>query len=319
MAIKVLEIDSLNAVMKDFILVKAPDSILISSRINTKHFVRLPDVCDAEPPRSDVRSEALTAARRWQDYFETAPALALSGGHDSLLMAETFLAAKVKFSAVIFRYRHDYNMHDIQHAIRFCEERGVSYREINLDLDHHYESGRHHELAVKYECTSPQFTAHMACLEQVDKPVLLAGNPLQVFLDRPLRWCLPQFKDFAMRRFFEFRGQKSGVFFWMSTPELLASFARHPINGLLKDPVFTSYVRVDAFSFKLSLYESAGFKVNRNLTKLTGFEVYKRSLEERSGELGYFDNHYRGPYEKMFPAPQEVQELPSWLSLQFTS
>ena len=49
----------------------------------------------------------------------------MSGGQDSEVMARGFLEACVPFTPVLIRFENERNMHDIGHAIKFCERYGL--------------------------------------------------------------------------------------------------------------------------------------------------------------------------------------------------
>ena len=75
------------------------------------------------PPKAQVETPAREAEKSafyyYKKYRHKKLILCISGGLDSLVMAESFLRAGVPFSASIWRYKQDLNDYDINSAIRF--------------------------------------------------------------------------------------------------------------------------------------------------------------------------------------------------------
>lgn len=61
--------------------------------------------------------------------------LALSGGIDSEVTAEAFHELGIPFRAVIQRLFKGANDHDIIFGVKYCQERGIPFRVVNLSLD----------------------------------------------------------------------------------------------------------------------------------------------------------------------------------------
>lgn len=61
--------------------------------------------------------------------------LALSGGIDSEVTAETFYELDIPFRAVIQRLFKGANDHDIVYAVKYCKDRGIPFKVVDLSLD----------------------------------------------------------------------------------------------------------------------------------------------------------------------------------------
>ena len=70
-----------------------------------------------------------------QKYPENNYVLALSGGIDSEVTAETFYELGVPFRAVIQRLFKGANDHDIIYAVKYCQDRKIPFKVIDLSLD----------------------------------------------------------------------------------------------------------------------------------------------------------------------------------------
>ena len=70
-----------------------------------------------------------------QKYSHLDYVISLSGGIDSEVTAEAFYQCKIPFRAVIQRLFKGANDHDIIFAVKYCQERDIPFKIINLSLE----------------------------------------------------------------------------------------------------------------------------------------------------------------------------------------
>ena len=118
-----------------------------------------------ESPLLDFKSECILSAKKIASKnIENRPiALAMSGGVDSELMAQSFLEAGIPFFAAIGRYTTavgDFvNKHDFVYAEDWCKAHSVDL--IYVDLDIYNQASLLCEYALSARGFSPQYACHM--------------------------------------------------------------------------------------------------------------------------------------------------------------
>ena len=181
----------------------------------------------------DWRTECLIAATKIADAADGPIDLLLSGGIDSEVAAQSFLAAGIPFTAHTLRFADGLNWHDIQFAVRFCATHKVAHVLHDLDI-RQFLADEMYRYASITQSVSPQLAAAMWLIDRLDGyPVLGQGEPLLV--RRPSgRWALRESEKInAWYRFFVVRGRAGVPGFHTYTPEqmlsYLLSFNGHPM------------------------------------------------------------------------------------------
>lgn len=178
----------------------------------------------ASRPPLDWRSECIIAARKIADAADAPIDLLFSGGIDSEVAAQAFVAAGVPFTAHVLRFADHLNWHDIQYAVAFCEATGVPYRLHDLDILAFFEADLYSYARLSHS-VSPQLCATMWLVDQLDGyPVFGQGEPLLV--RRPnQRWALRESEKInAWYRYYVCRGRSGVPGFHQYTPEQMLSF-----------------------------------------------------------------------------------------------
>lgn len=248
--------------------------------------------------------EAQLAAREIASKFPQPLWLWLSGGVDSEAMALAFLAAKVPIRIVIARYNGGLNDYDIQWALDFCRTRDLNFELLDVDLDDFYESGRHGHIADLYRCRSPQFSLHFEMMSKFDGTNLMPWQPPRAIAGANKRITLgfPEDHYFSYARFLAAEKTPGVPFFFLYTPELIASFLR---TRALKEILDSNGRAFSEYALKVRMYQEAGFKVVPRPAKWTGFEEVKKHFAERyQSDTTVFDRLYRNPYDFKYPLPQ---------------
>ncbi len=237
--------------------------------------------------------------------------LCLSGGVDSEAMLLAFIAAGVDFKIYILRFKDELNKFDIQTSMQFCEQRGLKYSIIDLDVINFFESGLHLNYGIKYRCQSPQLAVHLWMCDQIDGLPVLGGNPfVKTEVNGHLFFIgLPGDLHCTYFRYFEQNKREGVPWFFIYSPELCASFLKLPtprqLNELRIGPSEYSYL------MKCKTYQEAGFQIKPRKDKYTGFELlrdYYDQIHQTAHGTG-FDQLFRRPLEQLNPFPKEYFQL----------
>jgi hypothetical protein len=83
-----------------------------------------------------IKTDLTSLAKQFADTFPTDKyVLALSGGIDSEITAETFYQLGIPFTAISLRLLGGINDYDIMYAVKFCKDRHIPHRIVELSLD----------------------------------------------------------------------------------------------------------------------------------------------------------------------------------------
>lgn len=238
--------------------------------------------------------------------------LCLSGGIDSECMARAFLEAGVPFEVVFLKFQNRLNEYDIQTNVDFCIARNIPFKYIDLDIIDFFDSGKYFEIAMKYECQSPQLATHLWMLDQIDGVPCLSGNPIAPIWQKN-RWFFVGLPGELHTTYFKYLmlNERAGVpWFFIYTPELIKSFFHLPS---MKPYLNQQIQSVEQYTYeeKCKGYREAGFDVRPRHNKFTGFELVRDYYDQKYNTVCgmAFDEYFRRPLEKEFQFPDQYIQL----------
>lgn len=86
--------------------------------------------------RNSIKTDLVALSKAFaQEHSDESFVLALSGGIDSEVTAETFYQLGIPFKALILRLFNGINDHDIMYAVKYCRNRGIQYSIVSLGID----------------------------------------------------------------------------------------------------------------------------------------------------------------------------------------
>ena len=255
--------------------------------------------CDTQP--GSFFDKSIRAARLIAEAADGPIHVLFSGGVDSEVTMQCFLAAKVPVTAAIMRFAHNINQHDITFAVQFCERHGVPYRFYDLDIEEFFRE-RLLEYTIPVRCNAPMMAATMWLVDQIDGyPVLGQGECLLIRPARKQRlpiakvvsyydvaftedqWALQESESAnAWYRHFLLRGRSGAPGFFQYTPEQILSYLRDPhvIRKLAEHHATNN-------TWKLWVYQQYFDLETR--PKYTGYEPIAQFIEPyRSGHTQRF-------------------------------
>ena len=161
------------------------------------------------------------------------PAVLLSGGLDSEVLALSFLDAGVPFRCDTFRYPNDLNAHEISNVIRFCATHGIQTTFHDLDIYRWAFSKEAERLFFESQSAYFSLVPHMWLISRVHAeggfPML--GNG-EVLMERTeAGWCYTE-KEFALawERHAVQNGIRGAMGFYQHTAEISLAAALDPRN-----------------------------------------------------------------------------------------
>jgi hypothetical protein len=116
--------------------------------------------------------------------------LMFSGGIDSEYMVNAFRHLKMDFEIVIIRLLPNYNDHDVNDALEYCQQHNIKPIIIDLDFNKFVESGRMLDIAKSCGCAWHQIPATLDVISKLDGNVIMACNDPHLFKKEDGTWFL---------------------------------------------------------------------------------------------------------------------------------
>ena len=223
--------------------------------------------------------------------------LCISGGIDSQVMVQSFIAAKIDFQAVLMVDVNNCNLDDVTHARLFTSKFNIKLKEINFDYVDFIKNYKYVEMSRRYRFNNPEYGILLSLMEMLDGYCVYAGRPISVSksVDNQQVLGLAVDETWSRARYLERTGKIGCPEFLIYTPELVLSFLN------------TNYAKNFSlnedwdYSSKLRLLSDAGFDISMAPPiKFTGFEnIYKFFKETDLGNEIWL--HHRAPLKIRFP------------------
>jgi len=138
-------------------------------------FAEYPDELSRKP--FPFLEECIATAKLIRDNTSLPIYVLLSGGHDSIGVAESFRLAKIPFRASIAVFDKGMNHYDIIYALEYCKKFSIPYDIHKLDVEKFWENDLLY-YAEPVQCRSPQWVVQNWLIDQVDGyPILGNGEP----------------------------------------------------------------------------------------------------------------------------------------------
>lgn len=115
--------------------------------------------------------------------------LLFSGGLDSEFVLTMLLARGYSVTAVTMKLccrGYAVNTHDLYYSEKFCRDRQIRQRFLELDIEQFFESGRYLDYLIKYHIQEPHVATHFWMFEQCDNFPVLAGEYSWPWVSKPL-------------------------------------------------------------------------------------------------------------------------------------
>lgn len=213
--------------------------------------------------------------------------LMYSGGVDSEYTLSLFRDLKIPITPVIVKLLPDYNAHDVAYAFKYCEQRGITPKVIDIDFDRFVESGQMYRTAMEMSSSKFHYAATAYAIGQLDGTVLCGDGEPYIRLDPATqRWNLMVHEyEYALTNYFDLKGI-------IGTPHF-NRYTKDMFYGFLLDPRMFDLAnnrvpgKTSSFSSKWIIYNRhSGFNLEER-TKYHGYERVEKSpiFENESFQL----------------------------------
>lgn len=182
------------------------------------------------------KEELLLNASLTRDAFVEPFDLMLSGGVDSEVVLRCYHELRIPVNVFTFRYENDYNILDLQHATRICNELGIKLNIIDFNLKKFFENDAYAVWKTGYYLSAGQLP-NMKTLDYLDNiPVMGNANPLWVCNNKEWRFELDE-KYHSQSIYCSTVNKRSIIDWYEYSPELILAYMDHRITrGLLSRP-----------------------------------------------------------------------------------
>lgn len=190
----------------------------------------------------------------------------LSGGIDSQAMVLAWKKSGVPFRVV--HYTYGTNVADNNSTLAFCMKHKIQVDLRSFDAKTFIESDELKQMAIEYDCSSPQILTYIKMIEQHSETCILAGN----FIDGTtagLNWTI-----LALERFAQTKKQNLVPFFFLSTPALAYSMLDTYVQQVKRLNDLEGRM-VPSYTPRVYAYQAMGYDVIPQHKKLSGFEELK--------------------------------------------
>jgi hypothetical protein len=128
-------------------------------------------------PVKSYKEELLANARLIRDSFNEPFDLLFSGGVDSEVVLRCNHELDIPVNVYVFRYENNYNLSDVTHALRICDELNVTPTVIDFNLKHFFENDAYDVWRTGYFKSSGRLP-HLKMIEYLDNiPIFGDSNP----------------------------------------------------------------------------------------------------------------------------------------------
>lgn len=254
---------------------------------------------------SSLKQYRIDAAKRCAETLGDNPALCFSGGVDSQAMIQCWLEAELKFDVVIGVFNNGLNRQDSDHAKMFCENHGIPYKTLNIDIVS-FLNRNNMSVSDKYRSISPHFNTHYFIVELLAEqgysgacfggipPFKQHGNYGTNLTGAPMHFLkIQSILPIPMQgSFLSFSPELAWAIALLCEelkPDLLKS---DNLSISWKDRQLLTQMR---YQQKIDSFLRAGLNIIPQETKYTGFEIVKDYYAEASGDGWTFERRFRHP------------------------
>ena len=279
--------------------------------------------CSREP--YSFRDECFDVAIKIHEYAQIRGKpidLMFSGGSESEIMVRSFIEQDIDVNIHIMQFDYNRNLHDIAHAVVFCEQRNIPFTLHELDLDNFTIKAA--PLYANFsKCVTPRMLPHMWLMERLYDgiPVMGMGECYIAHRDIKQFYSLVdgnvvrnQKDDYPQAPWYFYEREKINSWyrfameksldaipgFFQYTPEIMLAFLEETLTKELVSCMH--YGKLSNTSTKLQIYEEH-FPGILQRYKKDGFE-YSLDLDKKlrtvfQKEYGMYSNEAKIEYNKL--------------------
>lgn len=217
--------------------------------------------------------------------------LMYSGGVDSEYILSLFLSLGMDITPVIVRLNPNYNLHDIQYAIDFCESKKLKPIIYDIDFDDFVKTGKILDVAKACQCGAYQLPSTFHAVSQLDGTIVMGSHgPTHItkFETPGGVWVVDELERLhSVLNHFEVNKINGCPFFLAHTAEQYYSFLIHPTNKSLAEDKYmgrmsNNFIKGEMFN------QLSGFNMPKR-PKFTGYENIEKSEIFQHENIQWFE------------------------------
>lgn len=250
--------------------------------------------CEIDPPKDKtIKFHDASTALAHEIYAKKQGKIYLlySGGIDSEYILNLFLSLNMDITPVIVRLNPNYNLHDIQYAINFCESKNLKPIIYDIDFDDFVKSGKILDVAQSCQCGAFELPPIFHAISQLDGTIITGnhGSPYITKFNRPNgAWVIEEEQQIhSVLKYFINNKIIGHPFFLVNTAEQYHSLLIQPSNIALVSNEYTGWQNNEFIKCKM-YNELSGFNMIIR-PKFTGFENIKNSGIFQHENLQWFE------------------------------
>lgn len=205
--------------------------------------------------------------------------LFLSGGTDSEIVLRNFLEIGVVPRCVTIKFKHDYNLPDVNEAIAIAKEVGVPLEILDFDVKEFWNSGEAAEFSKEIDCSQITYLTVYYHIKKLSAAAVMGGEQLlkKNVTSNNVYWChhFRENEDASAMRF-SFKYNIPLVNEWFSyTPEMMLYYLEDPdVQNLINNPNYKITSVSSKNSILKKLYPEIRVKhKTHGFERLLGFNI----------------------------------------------
>ena len=182
------------------------------------------------PTGTNYFEESLLAAQKIEAQRSGKLYIMYSGGIDSEYAISVFDFLKIDFTPVIIKFHKNYNKHDVDYALKFCEKKGIEPLIVDLDFDYFVKSGDLLKITTDMKCSIYHRAATAYVIGKLDGTVLCGdGEPYIRLNEEESSWEIKIFQhDYSIVNYYINNGIYGTPHFNRYTPQMMRTFLEDP-------------------------------------------------------------------------------------------
>jgi len=174
---------------------------------------------------TDYYKESIIAAQMVEANRSGSLHIMYSGGVDSEHALSIFLDQKIDIIPVVVKLSSNYNNHDIDYALSFCQQKNIKPLIIDIDYDYFVTSGKMFDLALEMRSSIPHYTTTAYAISQLDGTIICGDGEPHLSKNHNNSWdvCIYEF-EYSLTNFFRSRRIDGIVHFNRYTPQMFRAY-----------------------------------------------------------------------------------------------
>jgi hypothetical protein len=246
-------------------------------------------------PLTSYKDALINNARIMRDSYKEPFDVCLSGGTDSEIVVRTFKSAGIKHNTFIFRLENNYNIRDVNNAVKLCNELNIPYNIVDFNVEKFFKE----EALELFNSTLIPMAGRLPRLKFIDYldniPIFCDGEPywrreLENDYSKKSRWLFQLHEDgYSVSTYAKNIGRTIIGDWYEYTPEIIMSYKELPlVRQLLNDEHLG---KISNISSRVAIHKYI-WPTMEYKPKLVGYEGLDNPVAHRPQFINDFYNKY---------------------------